>query len=128
MVKKMLPLVGTLPLFFISLGFILTKASSGKDEKALVESQIADSVSLMRSLDSQGDKPSAAVWHYFPDADEWRLLIAGPSFDALLPNEEARAYQRVAETLSKAQVSSPSRPTIGSLVWGFTTRSFTSRP
>jgi hypothetical protein len=75
-------------------------------EEALVESQIAESASLVRSLDSQGDKPSAAVWHYFPDADEWRLLIAGPAFDALLPKEEARAYQRVAEALSKAQVSS----------------------
>ena len=75
-------------------------------EEALVESQIAESVSLVRSLDSQGDKPSAVVWHYFPDADEWRLLIAGPSFDALLPKEEARAYRRVAEALSKAQASS----------------------
>jgi hypothetical protein len=75
-------------------------------EEALVESQIADSVSLLRILDGQGDKPSAAVWHYFADADEWRLLIAGPSFDALLPKDESRAYQRVAEALSKAQVVS----------------------
>ena len=75
-------------------------------EEALVESQIADSVSLVRSLDNQGDKPSAVVWYYFPDAEEWRLLIAGPTFDALLPKEEARAYQRVAEALSMTQVDS----------------------
>ena len=75
-------------------------------EEALVESQIADSVSLVQSLDSQGDKLSTVVWYYFPDADEWRLLIAGPSLDALLPKEEARAYQRVAEALSKTQVAS----------------------
>ena len=75
-------------------------------EEALVESRIADSVSLVRSLESQGDKPSAVVWYYFPDADEWRLLIAGTTFDSLLPKDEARAYQRVAEALSKTQVSS----------------------
>jgi len=75
-------------------------------EEALVESQIADSVSLVRTLDDLGNKPVAVVWHYFPDADEWRLLIAGPAFDALLPSQEARAYQRIAEALSKAQVSS----------------------
>lgn len=75
-------------------------------EEALVESDIADSVSLVQALESQGDKPSAVVWHYYSDVDEWRLLIAGPSLDALLPKEEARAYQRVAEALSKAQLSS----------------------
>lgn len=74
-------------------------------EEALVESQVADSISLVGSLDAQGDQPSAAVWYYFPDAEEWRLLIAGPRFDALLPKE---AYGRVVEALNKAQVSSVS--------------------
>jgi hypothetical protein len=35
MVKKILPLVGTFPFFFISLGLIRTKASSGKAENEL---------------------------------------------------------------------------------------------
>ena len=35
MVKKMLPLVGTLPFFLISSGLMRTRASSGKAEKAL---------------------------------------------------------------------------------------------
>ena len=75
-------------------------------EEALVESQISDTISLVKILESQGDKPSTIIWYYFPDADEWRLLLAGPSFDALLPNQESRAYQRVAEALSKAGVTS----------------------
>lgn len=75
-------------------------------EEALVESQITDTISLVKTLESQGDKPSTVVWFYFPDADECRLLLAGPSFDALLPKEESRAYQRVAEALSKAEVTS----------------------
>ena len=75
-------------------------------EEALVESQISDTISLVKILESQGDKPSTIIWYYFPDADEWRLLLAGPSFDALLPNQESRAYQKVAEALSKAEVTS----------------------
>ena len=75
-------------------------------EEALVESQISDTISLVKILEGQGDKPSTVIWYYFPDADEWRLLLAGPSFDALLPNQESRAYQRVAEALSKAGVTS----------------------
>ena len=35
MVKNILPLVGTFPLFFISLGLIRTNVSSGKAEKEL---------------------------------------------------------------------------------------------
>ncbi|HEX7724029.1 MAG TPA: hypothetical protein VF397_17830 [Pyrinomonadaceae bacterium] len=75
-------------------------------EEALVESQISDTISLVKILESQGDKPSTVIWYYFPDADEWRLLLAGPSFDALLPNQESSAYQKVAEALSKAEVTS----------------------
>ena len=75
-------------------------------EETLVESQISDSISLIKRLEDQGDKPSIVVWYYFPDAEEWRLLLAGPSFDALLPREESRAYQRVAEALNRAGVKS----------------------
>lgn len=75
-------------------------------EEALVESQITDTISLVKTLESQGDKPSIVIWYYFPDDDQWRLLLAGPSFDALLPKDQSRAYQRVAEALSKAGVTS----------------------
>lgn len=75
-------------------------------EETLVESQISDSISLVKSLERHGDKPSVVIWYYFPDADEWRLLLAGPSFDKLLPKEESRAYQRIAEALNEAEVKS----------------------
>lgn len=75
-------------------------------EEALVESQITDTISFVRSLEIQGDKPSTVIWYYFPDDDEWRLLLAGPSFDQLLPKDVPRAYLRVAEALSKAEVTS----------------------
>ena len=75
-------------------------------EEALVESQISDSISLIKTLEGEGDKPSTAIWYYFPDVGEWRFLLAGQTFDALLPKEESRAYQKIAEALSKAQLSS----------------------
>lgn len=75
-------------------------------EETLVESQITDSITLVQGLDDQGISPSSVVWNYFADAGEWRLLLAGPAFDALLPKEEARAYQRVAEVMAKAQLTS----------------------
>ncbi len=75
-------------------------------EEALVDSQISDSITLVKSLESQGDKPSAVVWHYFADAGEWRLLLAGPTYDRLLPKDESLAYQKVAEAFGDAQVAS----------------------
>lgn len=75
-------------------------------EEALVESQISDSSLLAKYLDEHGDKPSVIVWYYFADASEWRLLIAGPTFDTLLPKEEPQAYQKIAEALNNAKLQS----------------------
>ena len=75
-------------------------------EEALVESQIADSVSLVKTLDAESSTPSYAAWNYFSDSGEWRFVLAGPTFDALLPKHESNAYQKVAEALNKAQVTS----------------------
>jgi hypothetical protein len=75
-------------------------------EEALVESQVLDTVALIQALEKRGESPSSAVWQYLADAAEWRLFIAGPSFDALLPRDEARAYQTIAEALRDAQVKS----------------------
>jgi hypothetical protein len=75
-------------------------------EEALVESLIADSVRLVAELDGQGDDPTNALWYYFSDADEWRLLIAGPTFDSLLPKQEPQAYQRLATAISRAALDS----------------------
>ncbi|HXD32937.1 MAG TPA: hypothetical protein VN643_17565 [Pyrinomonadaceae bacterium] len=75
-------------------------------EEVLVESQISDSIVLVKTLDAQTLSPSSVVWNYFSDASEWRLLLAGPAFDALLPKEEARAYQLVAEAMTSTQLSS----------------------
>ena len=75
-------------------------------EEALVESLVADSVKLVEVLDKHGDSPSNALWYFFSDADEWRLLIAGRTFDGLLPKNEARAYQKIAGAIGKVSLGS----------------------
>ena len=73
-------------------------------EETLVESLVSDSGALVKALDTQGDVPTNVLWYYFSDAGEWRLLVAGPSFDRLLPKEEGLAYQLVAQAIGSAGV------------------------
>jgi hypothetical protein len=75
-------------------------------EEALVESQVADAIEFIKQLDQDGVSPMLAVWYFYDDAAEWRLILAGPSFDALLPKQEALAYRKVVDALSAVHLSS----------------------
>jgi hypothetical protein len=75
-------------------------------EKALVESQVTDAIRLVQKLDADGDGPSLVAWYFYDDADKWRLLIAGPEFDALLPNQERSAYRKLVEATASLSLSS----------------------
>ena len=75
-------------------------------EKTLVDSQVEDSIALVQKLDSGNDSPTLAAWFFYDDVAEWRLLIAGPSFDALLPKQEPVAYRKIVEAMNTAPLSS----------------------
>jgi hypothetical protein len=75
-------------------------------EEALVESSVTDSVKLVEELDKQGNTPSNVLWYFFSDAEVWRLVVAGPSFDPLLPRDESGAYQEVAKAIERANLTS----------------------
>ena len=75
-------------------------------ETALVEGKVADAIQLIQKLDASGDSPTMVIWYFYDDADEWRLLIAGPTFDALLPKQEAVAYRKLVEAMSSLSLSS----------------------
>lgn len=75
-------------------------------EKTLVESQIADSIELIKHLDSSGYQLSLGVWYYYDDVDEWRLIIVGENFDKQLPQQEPLAYRVIAEAISAKNLSS----------------------
>jgi hypothetical protein len=74
-------------------------------EETLVESQIAESITLVKALDANGDTPTFAAWYFFDDAEEWRLIIAGPTFDALLPKQEPIAYRKIVDAISSTSLS-----------------------
>ena len=75
-------------------------------EKALVEGLVIDAVELIKKLDRFGANPALVAWYFYEDADEWRLLIAGPEFDKYLPKNEALAYQKISEAISSSDVQS----------------------
>ena len=75
-------------------------------EAALVESQLTDAVELLHQLDASGNGPTLVVWYYYEDVDRWRLILAGPPYDALLPKSEAFAYKGLAETIADAGLRS----------------------
>ncbi len=75
-------------------------------EEALVESSVTDSVKLVEELDKQGDTPSNVLWYFVSDAEVWRLLVAGTSFDSLLPKDESHAYQKIARAIGSANLTS----------------------
>ncbi len=75
---------------------------------ALVESQISDASELVKKLDENGTPPTFAAWYYYDDAEDWRLLIAGPRFDALLKKSESAAYLLIAEAVADSLISSMS--------------------
>jgi methionine salvage enolase-phosphatase E1 len=74
-------------------------------EETLVESLVTDSVELIKQLDKQGDDPTNVLWYFYSDAEEWRLLIAGPAFDKLLPKDEHQAYQKIAKAIGGAKLN-----------------------
>jgi hypothetical protein len=79
-------------------------------KEVLVEGRIDDALELVKRLDKRGLSPTSAFWNYYSDADEWRLVIAGPPYDPLLSKDEALAYQKIAEAMAE-----PSAPALGSV-------------
>jgi len=77
-------------------------------EKTLVEGLISDSIELVKTLDKLKNNPSFVVWYFYEDAEEWRLLMAGPTFDKYLPKQEALAYQKISEAISSSDLQSVS--------------------
>ena len=75
-------------------------------ENALVESKISEGILLIKQLDEDDNSPSFATWYFYADVNEWRLIIAGPKFDELLPKKEPIAYKKIIESMSKLSLES----------------------
>jgi len=76
-------------------------------EKTLVvDSRLTDAIQLIKKLDSMQANPTLAVWYFYDDAGEWRLLVAGPFFDALLQKQEPVAYRKIVDAMAEIPLSS----------------------
>jgi hypothetical protein len=76
------------------------------DQSALVETQLTDAHALIRQLDAENKAPTFAAWYFYTDADAWKLLIAGPYFNQLIPAQEPLAYSKIAEALNRISPAS----------------------
>jgi hypothetical protein len=53
------------------------------DKATMVGLDISVGQDVVRALDDAGVKLSVAVWAQLPDYVDWRLVLAGPGFDAV---------------------------------------------
>ena len=64
-------------------------------EKTLTKEMIDSGENLIRKLDESGVQPDAAFWFYFPDTDEWKLVLAEVKVGRQGPKEVYRQIQEV---------------------------------
>ena len=49
---------------------------------ALVDRKVERGRRLIKKLDASGFPVTAAFWYYFPEAEQWRLVIASPTVES----------------------------------------------
>lgn len=76
------------------------------DQEALVEARIEDSIEFVKELDKYEHKLTKAIWYYYDDVETWRLILAGPSLNKLLPKQEPLAYKFIAEAMNNKKLTS----------------------
>lgn len=52
-------------------------------KETLVDEYVDEAINLISTLDNSSFTIDSALWFYFIDADEWRLLIATPIVDKI---------------------------------------------
>jgi len=74
-------------------------------EKTLVDGLTDDTESLVAHLDDSDRQCSLVTWYFYPDSNEWKLLLAGKWLNDFLPNQEAVAYQKIAQAITELELS-----------------------
>jgi hypothetical protein len=64
----------------------------------LVDENIDDGANLIYELDQSNVQIDAALWFYFTEAEEWRLIIATPIIDKKGP---VSAYKKIIEFIKE---------------------------
>ncbi|HEY1301307.1 MAG TPA: hypothetical protein VGF07_12480 [Stellaceae bacterium] len=66
-------------------------------KKTLLEGDIRAGGQLIEALDHDGEVINAALWLYYPDLLQWKLLLVSPSFEK---NGLIQSYTKISEILS----------------------------
>jgi hypothetical protein len=70
------------------------------DKKILVDRDIEDGKRLIEELDKSKFQLNGALWFYFKDSEEWRLLFVSPLVDTVGPRTCYRIVQSAIADLS----------------------------
>jgi hypothetical protein len=73
-------------------------------KETLSESMIKAGAVLTRTLDSLDLPVTASMWFFFPEENQWRLLLSSPY---VVKEGPKRTYRLVQEALSKLPVDAP---------------------
>lgn len=66
-------------------------------KETLLDSDIAAGANLIKALDKDGEQIDAALWFYYPDLSQWKLLLRSAKFDR---SNITGAYTKVSQILS----------------------------
>ncbi len=73
------------------------------DNSILVDKDINEGRKLVQILDAKEFDTKAAMWFYFADSNEWKLLIATPIVDEKGPKQ---AYEIIQKVIQEMQATS----------------------
>src|SRR5689334_8404959 len=66
-------------------------------KETLLDSDIAAGARFVEALDKKGEMMNAALWFYYPDVAQWKLLLVSPTFDK---TDRIGPYTKVSKLLS----------------------------
>ena len=75
------------------------------DKNILVEKNIEEGKSLVEALDMALFTLKGALWYYYLEDDEWRLLLVSPLVDTIGPKRSYTIIQEVIQELKLPSIS-----------------------
>jgi hypothetical protein len=69
------------------------------DKATLVDAQVDDGKKLIQALDAAKVDVQAAMWFYFTESNDWRLVIATPLMDVIGP---MKTYEIIQNEMEKS--------------------------
>jgi hypothetical protein len=66
-------------------------------KETLLDSDIAAGANFIEALDKDGEMINAALWFYYPDLSQWKLLLASSKFEG---GSLTGSYTKLSQVLS----------------------------